>query len=92
MPTDTQTNLPIRLESTARSQEAEAWWPQGICRRENYAAVINAVVVRPFGGRGARVAAWWAAECEVPFKEIVVKRCGSVVGAWAGREFGGFTD
>ena len=57
--------------------------------------MVNTVVVRPFRGArvcGARVAAGWAAECEVPFEEIVIKGCGGVVGAWAGGEFGGFAD
>ena len=97
MPTNTKTNLPIRLEPAAGCQEAETWRPQGICGRENYAAVVNAVVVRPFGGLGAcccgaRVTAWWAAKCEVPFEEVVVEGCGGVIRARAAGEFGSFAN
>ncbi len=57
--------------------------------------MVDAVVIGPFGGLGARrarVSAGRAAECEVPFEEVVVEGCGGIVGAWAGGELGGFTD
>jgi hypothetical protein len=96
MPTDAQTDFSVRLKPAAGRQEAEARRPQGICGREDYAAVVDAVVVGAFGGFRAccraRVNAWWAAECEVPFEEIVIERCGGVVGAWAIGEFRCFAD
>jgi hypothetical protein len=57
--------------------------------------VVNTVVVRPFRGPGvcgARVAPGWAAECEVPFEEVVVEGRGGVVRGWAGGELGCFAD
>ena len=55
--------------------------------------MVDAVVIRAFRlGSCRRVFARGPAECEVPFEEVVVKGCGSVVGGWAGGEFGGFAD
>lgn len=80
----TQTYLAVRFEAARGGQEAEGGWSKGICWREYYAAVVDS----PSEGRRFRS----AADCKVPFKEILFQ--GRGVEIWSGvcGYLGGFFD
>lgn len=58
---DAEADLPISLETTARSHEAEAWWAERICWRQDYPPMIDSVAVHGAGR---------ALERKVPLEEV----------------------
>lgn len=68
---DAKTDLAVHLKAATGGEEAEGRRSEGVCGREDDAAMVNSLGVY---GRG------WAAECKVPGEEVSFCREGVEVG------------
>jgi hypothetical protein len=58
-----QADFAVDFEAARGRDEAEGWWAERICGRQDDAAVVDAAGVG--GGRGG------TSYCEVPFEEVL---------------------
>lgn len=79
---NTQTDLTIAFEAAAGCEEAEAWWAEGVSRRQGYSAVVEAIGE----GRGCG----GTAKGEMPFEDVVFEGVGGIICRWVLGQFGGF--